>query len=237
MALGVRSDWRLRRRVAAPVKPAPAPAKPLARAAPAKPPAGAARVEFGPKGSWMVVRRFVSSAEREALLRKAYNHMQRRELAPNQAGPGRFFAKADDDPACFIDPLLERLTRRCERCLRMSGVSVDLVLGRTISLILPGGFIHQHTDKYQPGQPGHRTGMDHMRCNIMVRCAEPSGRPVVEGAALPVAEGDLWAFFASRSLHETKPLQGTDPRVIFGFGWSVPPSHSLEPPPDGWDES
>ena len=47
--------------------------------------------------------------------------------------------------------------------------------------------------------------MEHMRCNIMVRMADPSGRPVVEGRALPVAECDLWAFFASRSLHENGP--------------------------------
>eukprot|EP00967_Tisochrysis_lutea_P089388 scaffold127222_cov32-Tisochrysis_lutea.AAC.12 len=30
-----------------------------------------------------------------------------------------------------------------------------------------------------------------------------SGYPVIEGEQLPVAEGDLWAFYASRSLHET----------------------------------
>ena len=195
----------------------------------------APRHEFGPARSWLVVKNFVTETEREALLRKAYTHMQRRELHPNPSGPGRYFAKADDDPTCYVDALLERLTRRCERCLRMSGVRVDCVLGRTISLILPGGFIHRHTDAYREGQPGHRPGMEHMRCNIMVRLADLSGQPVVEGTALPVTEGDLWAFFASKSMHETRPLLGSEPRVIFGFGWSVARNHALEPPPDGWD--
>jgi hypothetical protein len=182
----------------------------------------------------MVVRRFVTNEERQALLHKAFTHMQRRELHPNPAGPGRFFVKADDQPEIYIDPLLEALTRRCERCLRLGGVSTDCVLGRTISLILPGGFIHRHTDKYHEGQPGHRPGLEHLRCNIVVRLAEPTGRPIVEGMPLPVDEGDLWAFFASKCMHETQPLRGSEPRIVFGFGWSVPPAHALEPPPAGW---
>lgn len=211
-------------------KPAPTLAPRVVSAPPLQ-----SRLEFGPAGSWLVVKRFVTEAERAALLRKSMVHMQRQELFPNPSGPGRFFAKADDDPACYVDALLERLTRRCERCLRMREVNADCVLGRTISFILPGGFIHRHTDAYREGQPGHRPGLDHMRCNIMVKMADPSGQPVVEGRALPVEEGDLWAFFASRSQHETRPLQGSEPRIIFGFGWSVAPHHKFERPPDGFD--
>ena len=121
--------------------------------------------------------------------------------------------------------------------MRQSAVSNDLVLGRTISLILPGGFIHRHTDAYREGQPGHRPGMEHLRCNIVVRLADPSGRPIVEGKALPVDECDMWAFFASKCPHETAPIGGDQPRIVFGFGWSVPPDHALESPPLGWDAS
>lgn len=186
----------------------------------------------------MVVRGFVSEAERAQLLRKAMLHMERRELHPNPCGPGRYFAKANDDPARYVDSLLERLTRRCERCLRLHGVvQADCILGRTISLLLPGGFIHRHTDKYIEGQPGHRAGFEHLRCNIVVRMPNESGRPVIDGAALPVEEGDLWAFFASKCPHQTHPLQGADPRIVYGFGWSVPPAHELRPAPeDGWDD-
>ena len=177
---------------------------------------------------------FVSEEERSALLQKAITHMQRGELLPNPAGPGRFFAKVDDAPAVYVDALLERVTRRCERCLRMSGVPTDCVLGRTISLIMPGGFIHAHTDAYREGVLGHRPGMEHMRCNIVVRLADATGQPIVEGRALPVGEGDLWAFFASKCRHETAPLQGQTPRIVFGFGWSVEPSHALQAPPPGF---
>jgi len=179
----------------------------------------------------MVVRQFVSEAERCELVEKALRHMNRRELHPNPCGPGRFFAKTDDQPQVYVDPLLERMTRRCEQCLRLQGVAEDLVLGRTISLITPGGFIHRHTDAYHAGQPGHRPGYDHLRCNIVVRLADTSGRPVIEDEALDVEEGDLWVFFASKSFHETKPIAGSEPRIVFGFGWSVPPGHKLQPPP------
>jgi hypothetical protein len=40
-----------------------------------------------------------------------------------------------------------------------------------------------------------------------VRLRHPSGRPVIEDEALSVEEGDLWAFYASRSFHETKQVR------------------------------
>ena len=222
-AAGARSDWRLRRRGVGRVSTA-------AVLAPQ-------RCILGTSQQWMVVKNFVTEAERQTLFSKAIRHLQRKELHPNPCGPRRFFAKVDDDPNRYVDGLLQTLTRRCERCLQLTGIEVDCVLGRTISLILPGGFIHAHTDAYRPGEAGHRPGFDHLRCNIVVSLADPSGRPVVEGSALPVSECDMWAFFASKCLHETLPLQGSDPRVVFGFGWSVPPEHVLRPPaPAAWDQ-
>jgi hypothetical protein len=194
--------------------------------------------ELDARGRWMVARGFVSELERSVLLRKALEHMQRGELEPNPCGPGRYFAKADDAPSVYVDALLDSLTRRCERCLRLSGMRRDGVLGRTISLILPGGFIHRHNDAYHAGMPGHTSGFHHLRCNIAVSLAHPSGRPVIEDEPLPVAEGDLWVFFASRSMHQTEPLCGDQPRIVFGFGWAVPPDHALAlPPASAWRDS
>ena len=187
-----------------------------------------------PAGVWMVVRNFVSESERQQLLGKAHAHAQAGELQPNPCGPGRFYAKVDDEPLLFSNALLDRLTRRCARCLRLTGVPSDCALGRIISLIAPGGCIHGHTDKYIEGQPGHRPGLEHVRCNIVVRLRDPSGRPVIEDTALPVEERDLWVFTASKSRHETRPLQGRAERIVYGFGWSVPPSYALREPPDGW---
>ena len=218
----------------------------------------------------MIVRAFVSGPEREALLAKALAHMSRGELAPNASGPGRYFAKADEAPGVYVDPLLAALTHRCERCLRTAGMAFDGGLGRIISLIMPGGFIHRHRDAYHEGVPGHRPGSEHLRCNIVVSFPHPSAAPVIDGEALQLDEaraahsrpyapalsaahhmpgprppraptnlalrtqGDLWAFFASRCDHQTEPLAGTAPRVVYGFGWAVPTDHVIRAPPDDW---
>ena len=136
----------------------------------------------------MIVRAFVSGPEREALLAKALAHMSRGELTPNASGPGRYFAKADEAPGLYVDPLLAALTHRCERCLRTAGMAFDGGLGRIISLIMPGGFIHRHRDAYHEGVPGHRPGSDHLRCNIVVSFPHPSAAPVIDGEALQLDE-------------------------------------------------
>ena len=186
-----------------------------------------------PAGRWMIVRDFISEEERQALARKVAVHAQRGELSPNPCGPCRFYAKADDAPHVYVDDLLERLTRRCERCLRLESVPQDRILGRIISLIEPTGFIHRHTDAYDHGIPGSRPERHHMRCNIVVSLQHLSGRPVIEGEALDVNERDMWVFTASKSMHQTRPLEGSAPRVVYGFGWSIDSDHVLRPPPDG----
>lgn len=228
-----RQEWRRRR-----VAPRPtSPARPLSPApSPARPLAPAPRVQGNPKhhlddrGRWLILRGFVSGEEVGALLNKMQCHLARGELRPNPCGPGRFFAKVDDAPATYVDPLLTMLTARCVSALRLENVPVDLVLGRILSLLQPGGFIHGHTDAYPPG---HRAGFEHLRANIVVRLRHPSGRPVIDGEPLPVEEGDLWTFYASRTRHETHTLSGSDPRIVIGFGWSVPAGHALQPPPGG----
>jgi len=94
-------------------------------------PARDSACELDASGRWLVVRRFVTAEEREALYRKALGHLHRRELPPNPSGPNRFFAKVDNAPDIYVDDLLRRLTRRCERCLALQGaVPEDLALGR-----------------------------------------------------------------------------------------------------------
>jgi hypothetical protein len=218
-----RADHRSARRASSSARSAP-----LRHSACGAPPP---RHSMCKSGNWMVVRGFVDELERTALLQKALGHMARGELRPNPCGPARFFAKVDETPEVFVDPMLQSLTERCVRCLRLEGHPTDRALGRVISLIREGGFIHRHTDAYIDGVPGHRPGEHHLRCNIVVRLADPSGRPVIEDSALEVVEGDLWVFYASKCMHQTMPLRGSEPRIVFGFGWSVPLTHELQPPP------
>ena len=65
-----------------------------------------------------------------------------------------------------------------------------------------------------------------------------SGRPIIAGEhgphlaiyvmslrTVPVQEGDAWAFFASHELHATAQIQGSQPRIVFGFGWPCSQIH------------
>ena len=122
--------------------------------------------------------------------------------------------------ACGKSTLLRALARRAAHACRAEAVVTDRVLGRVLSLIETGGFIHAHTDAYHP-QHGQPAGCHHLRCNIVGQLSHPSARPVIEGEALDVADGDLWCFLASKWRHETRPLVGAAPRVVCGFGWTV----------------
>ena len=124
----------------------------------------------------------ISEAEREELYRSALAQRLGGALRPNPAGPGRFFRKLDDTGG--VDELVEALTARLEARVRgLAGGTRDRTLGRVCSLIEPGGFIHEHTDKYPAGW-GRGDGWAHLRANIVVRMADPSGRPMIEGQAL-----------------------------------------------------
>ena len=200
-----RSAWRRRRETSA-----------------APPP----RVEIRPH--YFIIRRFVSENERVTLLTQILEHHSSGELRANPCGPARFFAKVDDAPE-HDSPLLRALARRAARACRAEAVPADRVLGRVLSLIETGGFIHAHTDAYHP-QHGQPAGCHHLRCNIVAQLSHPSARPVIEGEALDVADGDLWCFAASKWRHETRPLLGDGaPRVVCGFGWTVGGDFEVRP--------
>merc|ERR1712190_625711 len=142
-------------------------------------------------------------------------------LSPNKAGKGRFFRRLDAifDDACT--PLIEALTVRLERCVPgLCGKPRDVALGRVCSYIEPGGFVHEHDDAYP--ENCDFTGLGHLRANIVVQM-EPSSVPMIARRLVPVKERDAWVFLASHHPHGTATVPGTEPRIVFGFGWTVPP--------------
>ena len=178
---------------------------------------------------YFIIRRFISENERAALLAQILAHHSSGVLRPNPCGPARYFAKVDDEPDRFDCALLRALARRAAHACRAEAVVTDRVLGRVLSLIETGGFIHAHTDAYHP-QHGQPAGCHHLRCNIVAQLSHPSARPVIEGEALDVADGDLWCFAASKWRHETSPLLGDGaPRVVCGFGWTVGGDFEVRP--------
>lgn len=177
----------------------------------------------GPEVPWLVLPGIATESERLHLLKFAQAQMASGELRPNPAGPKRFFQKLDETGV--FDPLIEELTVRLEVAVRgVAGCPRDRTLGRVCSWIEPGGYIHEHTDRYRPG--AGLEGCGHLRANIVVQM-QPSSRPLIAGSPVEVSELDAWVFLASHQMHATAVVQGSKPRIVFGFGWTVPGDFSL----------
>ncbi|CAE7455566.1 unnamed protein product [Symbiodinium sp. CCMP2456] len=169
-------------------------------------------------GPWLLLRGIISEEERLNLLESAERQKRQGLLLPNPAGPHRFFRRLDATGG--VDSFLEELTERLEDAVAgLHGRQLDPTLGRVCSYIETGGFIHEHRDRYH----AQTDGLAHLRANIVVQM-EPSGRPIIAGKSVPVSERDAWIFFASRELHSTEVICGPHPRIVYGFGWSVPAS-------------
>ncbi|CAJ1422585.1 unnamed protein product [Effrenium voratum] len=178
---------------------------------------------------WLVIKNFVSEAERFELLESA---MAQKQPGPRMSqfcfvlpcsGPSRYFRRLDATGG--VDSLVEALTARLESALDLGSRPRDVTLGRVCSYIEPGGFIHEHRDRYVSETSG-LAGLSHLRANVVVQM-EKSGQPIIAGKSVPVEEGDAWVFLASKELHATALIEGLKPRIVFGFGWSVPGSYLL----------
>jgi hypothetical protein len=164
---------------------------------------------------------FVSEDERRQLEETAYEFRKTGVITANPAGPKRYRGKIFGTDHCT--PLITELGKRVSAQLALDDYEVDPYLGYTVSLIEPGGFIHEHIDRYG----SYREGMRHLRCNIMVHRENESYDPVISSLIVPVPERAAWAFMASECRHGTQDIDGRQPRIIFGFGWTVPGSYSL----------
>jgi hypothetical protein len=165
---------------------------------------------------------FVTEEERSELEKLAYEFKDTGVLVENPAGPNRLVAKVYGTDNCT--PLITEMGNRIAKRLELENYDVDSHLGYTISLIQPGGFIHEHVDLYGP----YMEGMRHLRCNIMVSRENESGNPIISHLIVPIPERYAWAFMASECKHGTQDIAGTKSRIIYGFGWTVPADYSLE---------
>lgn len=175
-------------------------------------------------GPWLLLRGIISEEERLNLLESAVRQKRQGLLLPNPAGPHRFFRRLDATGG--VNSFLEELTQRLEDAVAgLKGRQLDPTLGRVCSWIEPGGFIHEHRDRYHD----QTDGLAHLRANIVVQM-EPSGRPIIAGKSVPVNQRDAWIFFASRELHSTEAICSPQPRIVYGFGWSVPANFTPRTP-------
>eukprot|EP00913_Durusdinium_trenchii_P016991 g15976.t1 len=130
-----------------------------------------------PPKPWLVLKQFLSEAERLELLKSAIAQKAHGRLLPNPAGPHRFFRRLDATGG--VDTLIEALTQRLEMAVMgLKGRPRDETLGRVCSYIEPNGFIHEHRDKYPAGSRAH------LRANAVVQM-DRSGQPIIAGQPSP----------------------------------------------------
>eukprot|EP00746_Dinoflagellata_sp_MGD_P154403 gnl/MRDRNA2_/MRDRNA2_84790_c0_seq1.p1 gnl/MRDRNA2_/MRDRNA2_84790_c0~~gnl/MRDRNA2_/MRDRNA2_84790_c0_seq1.p1 ORF type:complete len:259 (+),score=38.53 gnl/MRDRNA2_/MRDRNA2_84790_c0_seq1:60-836(+) len=179
---------------------------------------------------WILLRNFVSEDERQQLLTGALKQWEAGGFCKNPMGPHRYFRKVDQTGG--PDAFLSSLTVRMENALRLRGVTHDPALGRVISIIEAGGYVHPHRDDYPQGSGLEKAG--HLRANIVVQKDDGSGAPIIAGQTLPCNECDAWAFMASATEHSTQMVKGPRQRIVYGFGW-IAGERSLTHEPD-WPE-
>ena len=152
-------------------------------------------------------------------------HHSSAELGPNPCGPARFFAKPTTSRA---------LTARCSvrwhaaRHARAAWSRAHRPRARTRPVPHRGWRLHTlaHGRVPPPARPAGR--LPPPAVQYRGQLSHPSARPVIEGEALEVDDGDL-VLLVSRWRHETRPLLGTAVRASCGFGWTVGGDFEVRP--------
>lgn len=179
--------------------------------------------------SALLISQFIDEEERAALRSTALDYLNDGILESSQAGPNRFRKKIFNTQYC--SPLISDLGRRITVYLELENCPVDPYLGWIVSVIKPGGFIQPHRDAHAH----YQTSDDrHLRCNILVQGSHESCRPRIGTLKLEAKEGDLWAFYASDHIHGTDVIHGEVERIVYQFGFVVPPNYPLQSAAGNW---
>ena len=149
---------------------------------------------------------FISEEERCELYAWIAGLLKTGLLRNNEVGPFRFFRQTRTLRPPSVHDVVKA---RVEAVAQMRRESQ---LGHYVSVIEPGGFVHQHTD-YVPA-------CLHYRCNVVVQRA-PGGDPIIDGDTVAVPERGMWGFDAGTHQHGTGIVRDKM-RVVLGFGFLRP---------------
>lgn len=89
--------------------------------------------------------------------------------------------------------------------------------GMVASYAFPGDTCFAHID------PRWHDGFWTVHCNVILSAPESGGDLLVNGVRYEMPEGKLICYPVSESEHETLEVLGNKPRVMWVFGYCVPP--------------
>lgn len=152
-----------------------------------------------------IIDDFISEEERQALL--PWTQATKPYLMPN--GHGRQFKQL-----YLIGEVPELCRVIRERIIHLLGLQdapEEPRFRSYLSIIDPGGYLHPHTDKVNPGY-------DHLRCNVFLSLPQVGGLPIVQDVTYPVKERSLLYFTPNRHLHwSEKAMDGQRTTLSYGF--------------------
>lgn len=94
--------------------------------------------------------------------------------------------------------------------------------GMVASYARPGDTCYAHKD------PRWHSGFYTVHCNVILSAPEEGGELVAEGERYEMPEGGFICYPVSEVMHETLLVKGTKPRLMWVFGFCVPPEQYLE---------
>ncbi len=170
-----------------------------------------------------VYNNFITEEERLHLYQYAITLFDQGKFYPN-ANPKRYFLILKRNPkvdnnGMYYTKEVHALVEKIIKTLPLTNVVVDPVIGFIISYMKPKAFIHKHKDLYHDEK---FTDKINYRFNIMVeRGSSETYDPIIDGVYYNIAKGDAWSFNATMCAHETLPIVGHEPRIVYQFGFLV----------------
>lgn len=171
-----------------------------------------------------VYKNFISDEQRLSLNNYATTLFEQKRFYPNK-NPRRYFLTLKRNPrvdnnGLYYTKEINSLFTRISDTLDLSQPIVDPVIGVIISYMEPGAFIHKHKDLYNSAKYANN---DNYRFNIMVnRNYDNSYNPIINDISYDVLNCDAWCFNATQCAHQTLPITGPEPRIVYQFGFLIP---------------
>lgn len=173
----------------------------------------------------VLYKNVITEEERVILKDNALFLLERGDLRINAAGAGGY---RNFKSYYNVDELTELHQTVYHRIVELIGVEdpvIDPALGIIISVIKPGGFIHNHIDKYAnfpEGRLKQYSSMRNVRFNVMVnRGDDISYDPHIDNKPFTVKLCDAWCFGASEIQHNTPKISGPEYRIVYQFGFMM----------------
>lgn len=171
----------------------------------------------------VVYKNVITEDERVLLREHALNLLDNGILDVNKATAGTYRNFKSFFDVESLPEFHQNLYYRIVSLLEFKEPEIDPALGIIISVIKPGGYIHNHQDVYEKfPHTKHLTNKRNVRFNVMVdRGEDLSYNPVIDNKTFIVNKCDAWCFVASEITHRTEKIAGPENRIVYQFGFCL----------------